>query len=163
MNFFIKLILLVIYPFVYLFHPKMRKLHTSRIKYWAVDRDFFKDEIKSITTIGVLAFAFYFFVFYGFAMTVGGAAKLNHAIGESYEDITREARESFATKPEDRSKFDTNVVQEVPDVEIKQEEYDKITTEVKHKDELNETQNDAENLLEKARKQKCIREGGTNC
>jgi len=38
MNIITKIVLFLIYPMVWLFHPKLRNLEKAKIKYWAADK-----------------------------------------------------------------------------------------------------------------------------
>lgn len=58
-RFFYKALLVVMYPFVYLFHPRIRRANALRIKYWAADRDFFRQERKQLTLIAIAGASIY--------------------------------------------------------------------------------------------------------
>ena len=86
MKIFTKIFLLLLYPFVYLFHPEIRKMNASRAKYWLMDNDFFKKELKLISLSSVIAILFYGFLFYGIGHIVGGAKTAAYTIQKNYGD-----------------------------------------------------------------------------
>lgn len=80
-NLFKKLLLILLYPFVYIFHPQIRRANALRIKYWAMDRDFFKEERKKLTLIGLFSFTFWFGFLYGLpAMTFAVSSILHQSV-----------------------------------------------------------------------------------
>lgn len=54
-----KLLLILVYPFVYLLNPRIRRANALRIKFWAADRDFFQEERKVLIASSACAFLFY--------------------------------------------------------------------------------------------------------
>jgi hypothetical protein len=79
-----KLLLILIYPFVYLFHPRIRRANALRIKYWAMDKDFFREERKAIGSIGLLSVIVYGGLVYGIpALYLAGG----HIVKASFENV----------------------------------------------------------------------------
>lgn len=58
-NFISKAALILLYPFIYLLHPRVRKANALRIKYWSMDKDFFYTERKAIFQSVIFGSVFY--------------------------------------------------------------------------------------------------------
>jgi hypothetical protein len=149
-----KLILWLVFPFVYLLHPRLRKYHALRLKYWAKDKDFFKQEVGIILVSVTVALIVYTAIFGGIAHTLSTGIKVGHIIREGNEAIIREAQLSIAKAPELRSTFDTNVVIAEEAVQITKAEYEAVTETTDLKALAQEKQGEAERLLEKAKRKK---------
>lgn len=64
-RFFSKVLLILIFPFAVLFHKRLRESATLRLKFWAMDRDFFHKERKQLSSIAIVAFLGWALLVYG--------------------------------------------------------------------------------------------------
>jgi hypothetical protein len=108
MKIFKKLLLVFLYPFVYIFHPKIRRANALRIKYWAMDRDFFKQERKKIVFIGLLSFSFWFGFIYLLPAMVYSVSSIAQ---QSMSNMSNAHSSAISQKTPELDKFkDPNVI-----------------------------------------------------
>lgn len=103
-----KLLLVLLYPFVYLFHPRLRRANALRIKYWAMDRDFFKQERKQLMLIGFISFSFWFGFIYLLPAMVYSISSIAH---QSMNNMSDAHSSAISQETPDIDKFeDPNVI-----------------------------------------------------
>lgn len=154
MKFLGKIIFFLIYPFVYLLHPQLRRSHQLRIKYWLMDNSFFKEQFKIIAISFFVAIFCYGFLFHGIGILVAGTKSATYTIQQNIEKSVEEYEESKASNPETRSKFNNDIVQKNKVIEINQEEYESVTVVVDHKKVMKEKEDKLAEMLRKAREKK---------
>jgi len=153
-----KIFLIIIYPFVYILHPRMRQYHALRIKYWAVDRDFFIEEFRTILYAIFAALFGYWSLFYGVGLIHSAWTKGTHEIRQNYNEERRKANLSISSNPEERSPFNTNVVDSTDRVTITKAENIEQIEVIETVEDIKADEVKFELLLEEARLRRLSRE-----
>ena len=152
-----KLFLILIYPFVYALHPRMRKYHALRLKYWAMERDFFKTERRLVVHSTLIAAAWYIMIWHGIGYINATYIKASHEVVENIREAKREAHKSVATNVEERSKFDVNVVDTTERVVVTAEENAAQAQVIETRKDIKASEEEALSLLEQAKRRKAER------
>ena len=148
-----KLILILIYPFVYLFHPRIRRANALRIKFWAMDRDFFREERKTLSAIALFSFMLYGGLIYALpALYLTGG----FIIKESFNNV---AEVNVALIRDEQANIDDRVSKEIELKTKKTTAYEKMLA-LKEKQEKEkelenpDPQSGIEELIENAKQDK---------
>ena len=157
MNVCVKIVLFFLYPFIYLFHPQMRKYHSSRAKYWLADNDFFKHELNYLKTSITVAVISYLVIFYGASTVFYTTHTVTDAVIENYSDAHDAYYNTVSNRGVDNADYATvDIVAEKEVTDISDEEYleHQKTRKIDDEEIKKDMENEIDALLNKARSKK---------
>ena len=146
-----KIILLLLYPFAFIFHPKLRQYQVNRIKYWASDNDYLKEEFDGLSKLLLVGTAFYLLLFIGINFTYSTFILSTKKIGTQISETVYKINIDKNTSADDKEFFNKNIVAEVKTVNISEKEYKEHDKTINYKKEKEKNDNEFAELLRKAK------------
>lgn len=146
------ILLFICYPIALIINKDLRKYQKNKIKYWAMDNNYFQNEFKSISNIFLISISIYIFLFFGLAFILKSVMFVVNGVDESLSKAHYEIHnKNFIDATNKESFTNANIVVEKETVEINEQEYKDNKNDINVKDDIKETESEISLLLKNQR------------